>query len=183
MTYSAAITAALFGFSLLCSACSPSLVLAESIVADQLPGGATALTETFENWTVNCAVAQEKKRCVLLQQQTNQQTRQLTFAIELSPAPEGAVVATLVLPFGLALQNGVALQIDDQAKGEALKFRTCLPVGCLVGVTFDKAKVSSLRTGTTLKATALADGGNDISFSAPLKGFSAALDRVQVLVK
>lgn len=183
MTYPAGVTAAMFGFSLVWSAFTASSVLAEGVVAEQLPGGATALSETFESWTVNCDVAQGKKRCVLLQQQTNQQTRQLMFAIELSPTTEASVGATLVLPFGLALQNGVALQIDDLAKGEPLKFRTCLPVGCLVGVTFDKATVSSLRTGTTLKATALADGGKDVGFSVPLKGFSAALDRVQVLVK
>jgi invasion protein IalB len=49
---------------------------------------------------------------------------------------------------------------------------------------FDGAFLAALRTGSTLKTMAkAADAKEPISFSVPLKGFSAAFDRVTALMK
>lgn len=145
-----------------------------------LPGGASSLNETYKDWRVSCVQDGTAKRCALSQVQT-QQGGQRVLAIELNP-PNGNIVAgTLVLPFGLALDTGVALQVDDKPAMQPVRFRTCLPAGCLVSVSFNAQAVIALRTGTALKLKVAADGGTAMSLSIPLQGFSTALDRVAAL--
>jgi invasion protein IalB len=102
-----------------------------------LPGGASSVQETFESWTVACVMDGAAKRCDLTQQQTDQQSRQRVLAIELSAATTDKVDGALVLPFGLAPDRGVTLHVDDAPAGPILSFRTCLPAGCVVPLSFD----------------------------------------------
>jgi invasion protein IalB len=148
-----------------------------------LPGGANSLQETFENWTVACVLQDAVKRCALSQQQTDQQSHQRVLAIELNTFSADKADGVLVLPFGLALDSGVTLQVDDAPAGPTLRFRTCLPVGCVVPLSFDGKFVSTLRKGGALKVNAFADGGKDAAFTISLKGFPAALDRTTALAK
>ena len=148
-----------------------------------LPGDATSLQETHGDWRVVCAQQNGRKVCALSQQQTDKDTRQLLLAIELNVAAMDKVEGTLILPFGLALDRPVTLQIDDAAAGPGLRFRTCLPVGCLVSLTFDPTTVALLRKGTTLTVSTVADGGQGAVFKIPLDGFSSALDRTAALAK
>ncbi|MEM5472111.1 invasion associated locus B family protein [Hoeflea sp. AS60] len=152
-----------------------------------LPGNASSLTEAHGDWTVKCAVVSSSdgaktKRCSLSQQQVAQQTGQRALAIELTTASEGAS-GSLVLPFGLALERGVTYQLDDGPIGATQTFRTCLPVGCVVDVTFDAGTLASFRSGKQLQVTATADGGQEMIFSISLSGFSSALDRVVALLE
>jgi invasion protein IalB len=89
----------------------------------------------------------------------------------------------LMLPFGLALDSGVTLQIDDKATMQPLRFRTCLPAGCVVSLTFDAPALVALRAGSALKVKAVADGGAATSFSISLQGFATALDRMGALAR
>lgn len=150
--------------------------------ASGLPGGASSLNETYKDWRVSCAQDGTTKRCALSQIQT-QQNRQRVLAIELSVPTGNTVSGTLVLPFGLALDAGVIFQIDDKPAMVPVRFRTCLPAGCLVSVTFDAATLVALRAGAALKVKAIADGGAAAPFSISLQGFGTALDRVGVLAR
>ncbi len=148
-----------------------------------LPGGANSLQETFEDWTVACVQQSAGKRCAVSQQQADQQSRQRVLAIELTASSADKVAGTLILPFGLALDSGVQLQVDDAPAGPALRFRTCLPGGCLVSLSFDAAQAAALRKGAALKVNAVADGGKDAVFTISLKGYPAAFDRMTALAK
>lgn len=75
----------------------------------------------------------------------------------------------------------MAFQIDDKPAMQSIWFRTCLPAGCLVNITFDAATLVALRAGTALKIKAAADGGAAVPFSISLQGFAAALDRTAAL--
>lgn len=164
---------------------SQRLQVAQAQVSGQsaaatLPGGASSLNETYKDWRVACAMPGEVKRCVLSQTLV-QQNGQRVLAIELNSPAGNTVSGALVLPFGLALESGVALQVDDKPAMPPIRFRTCLPAGCVVNVTFDAPALVALRTGTALKVNAVADGGAATPFSISLQGFGAALDRVGVL--
>ncbi|UDF32923.1 UNVERIFIED_ORG: invasion associated locus B family protein (plasmid) [Roseateles sp. XES5] len=145
-----------------------------------LPGGASSLDETYEDWRVSCVLQGDGKRCALSQIQA-QQNGQRMLAIEFAAPRENKVTGTLVLPFGLALDSGVRFQVDEQAALEPVRFRTCLPVGCLVPLVFDGAMAEALRAGAVLNVKAIADGGTEIPFTISLKGFATALDRTSVL--
>ncbi len=159
---------------------SSSTVLAQD-AASPLPGGATSLQETYKDWRVACAAPDgQAKQCAVSQQQA-QQNGQRILAIELATAADGGVTGTLVLPFGLRLDAGVTLAVDEQAAQAPLRFSTCLPAGCLVPLVFDQTAIAALRTGTTLKLKAMSNDGQDVALSVSLAGFSTALDRLTVL--
>ncbi|MGH6763715.1 MAG: invasion associated locus B family protein [Phyllobacterium sp.] len=147
-----------------------------------LPGGASSLQETYQDWLVVC-VQEKGKRCVLLQR--TQQNGQQLMAIELAANADGkTATGTLVLPFGLALDAGVALQVDDKPVGKPLRYSTCLAAGCVVPLSVDAPSLVALHAGEVLKATAkAADSGQAIPLSISLKGFSAAFNRVAELTE
>ncbi|MGB3815367.1 MAG: invasion associated locus B family protein [Shinella sp.] len=148
--------------------------------ATLLPGGASSLDETYTDWRVACRVVDNAKRCALTHAQA-QQDGQRILAIELTLPSRDAVSGTLVLPFGLALDSGVTFQIDENPTIQSMRFRTCIPAGCLVSVAFDAATIAALRAGTALKVAAVADGGAAAVFSISLQGWGTALDRVAAL--
>lgn len=152
----------------------------EMVQASGLPGGASSLNETYEDWRIACVTQGADKRCVLSQVQTRQ-NGQRVLAIELGAPSGNTVTGTLILPFGLALDAGVSFQIDGGSAMQQLRFRTCLPAGCIVNVSFDAATLSALRASAVLEVKAMADGGTVAPFSISLKGFGTALDRVELL--
>ncbi|MCU4180396.1 invasion associated locus B family protein [Bosea sp. BH3] len=71
-------------------------------------------------------------RCALSQSQT-QQSGQRVLTIEINAPIANKAACVIVLPFGLALASGAGLQIEDRSVGQALPFRTCLPIGPRTG--------------------------------------------------
>jgi invasion protein IalB len=145
--------------------------------------GATALRETYDDWTVVCAATPSGKTCAMQQELRIKENNQRVLAIELRPAGTGAEGA-LVLPFGLALDKGATLQIDDGAAGAPLTFRTCVPAGCVAPVSINARMLANLRKGAALKVKVTPDGGGAaMQWPVSLKGFSAAFDRTAAMVK
>ncbi len=161
---------------------APAATAPAPAAGPSLPGGASALSETHGDWTVNCQIAGAAKVCSLSHQQFNKQNNQRLLAIELSSKSGEDATGTLALPFGLALAKGVSLTIDDQKLEGSLPFNTCQAVGCLVPVAFDAAVTPLLKAATTLKIDAFAaDTGQAVSFTVPLNGFGGALARTAEL--
>jgi invasion protein IalB len=160
---------------------APAAISQES---QSLPGGATSLSENYGDWRVTCAMTQNgapAKVCVLAQQQAAGQSGQRLLAVEMRPR-DANLEGMLVMPFGLALEQGLTLQVDD-GPVLPLRFRTCLPGGCIVDLRFDAKTLSLLRKAATLKIKAVADGGRESQLTVSLKGFSSALDRTIALAK
>ncbi|AIN83662.1 hypothetical protein IY71_01790 [Brucella suis] len=107
-----------------------------SAFAASLPGGASTLQETYQDWTVSCQSQKDTTACVMRQEQSSAQTGQRVLTAELRNVAGGKVDGVLLMPFGLDLAKGASLKIDDTA-GPNLTFSTCLPQGCLAPVSFD----------------------------------------------
>jgi invasion protein IalB len=151
--------------------------------AQGLPGGATSLQETHGDWRVTCVQQDGRNLCALSQQQTDKETRQLVVSIEVTAQAEDRIDATLVLPFGLAVDKPVAIEIDETPAGRPLSFKTCLPVGCLVSLTLDAATIARLKVSTVLIVKAAAHDGQPVAFKIPLSGFSGGFARMVALTK
>jgi len=151
--------------------------------AGGLPGGASSLQETYDDWQVTCSTQDAAVHCSMVQNQIDSQSRQRVLAVEINNVASDKASGLLLLPFGLALAQPVALQVDEGAPAAPIPFRTCLPAGCIVPIAFDGAMLGALKAGTALKIAATADGGNPANFSVSLKGFSKAIDRVAALAK
>lgn len=148
-----------------------------------LPGGATSLRETFDDWQVACVSQGTGKRCALGQEQFGQ-NRQRVLAIEVTPGDNNSLNGTLVMPFGLLFDPGITMQLDDKPFGKPLRIRTCVPAGCLVPLQFDAATSNALRAGSTLKLSAMpSESTTPVNFSISLKGFPAGLTRTVALAK
>jgi invasion protein IalB len=102
-------------------------------------------------------------------------------AIELRKGEGDAASGNLALPFGLLLDAGAVLQIDDGQPLEPLRFSTCLPAGCLVPLNFDADTVTALRLGTALKIKVRSIDHKELTLSVSLRGFAAAHDRLKTL--
>ncbi|MEO9337800.1 invasion associated locus B family protein [Mesorhizobium sp. SB112] len=160
----------------------PVLLAQADMAQSSLPGGASSLKESYQDWQVSCAAQGVDKRCVMSQQQADPKTRQRVLAIELSADASGKANGAVVLPFGLALDAGVSITVDEAADAISLRFRTCLPVGCVVALELKENLVAAMRNGTSLQITATpSENDQPVSFSVSLKGFSSALDRTLAL--
>jgi len=173
---------AAFGLALACCISCSGAQAQPAPQAAQLPGGANSLQESFDDWRVICATQGTVRRCTVAQEQSSAQSRQRILAIELGMNGD-KLEGILVLPFGLVLDRGAALQLDDQPAQAALRFRTCLPAGCLVPISFDAKTTAALRKGGSLKVKVGLENGQDQTLPISLKGFATALDRLTALMK
>lgn len=147
--------------------------------AISLPNGASSINETYGDWTVNCTIADNQKRCGFSQEQGNNQTDQRLFAIDLQLPTDGQTNGVLLLPFGLKLDDGVKLKLDEQNLGQGARFSTCLPAGCLVPVSLPMVAIDAMKKGEKLVITATRNGGGEVpTFTVSLNGFTSALNRV-----
>ena len=140
-----------------------------------LPNGASQLSETYGDWTLNCSTGM--KACTLSQALVNKEG-QRAFLIELRVARDGASEGTILMPFGLKLEAGVLLKLDDKNLGQGLRFSTCVAQGCVLPVTFPIAGMNAIRHGKALAVGALnMSDGQLMTFSVSLNGFAVAVDR------
>ncbi len=167
----------------LAASVAATLSLAAPAFAAPLPGGASTLQETYQDWTVSCQSQKDTAVCAMRQDQSSSQTGQRVLAAELRNVAGGKVSGVILMPFGLDLAKGATLKIDD-AKGRALAFSTCLPQGCLAPVDFEAGEVAAIRKAQAFNLTATAlSPSQPVAFKVSLKGFGAALDRITALTK
>lgn len=153
--------------------------------AVSLPNGASSINENFGDWTVACSIAEGRKVCVMSQTQGDKQTGQRIFAVELQTPKDGKTDGVLLLPFGLKLDDGVKLKIDEQNLGQGARFSTCYQQGCIVPVSSPTVATDAMMKGTALiiTATNVAGGAEVPTFKVSLNGFTAALNRAAELAK
>ncbi|CAH1667910.1 Invasion protein [Hyphomicrobiales bacterium] len=152
--------------------------------AATLPNGASAINETFGDWTVDCRINAGQRLCVLLQSQGNSQTGQRVFAVELRTPKDGRAEGTILFPFGMKLENGAVLRLDDKDLGQGLRFSTCLAQGCLLPISFPTVATDAMKAGKALTVAALNLTNNEpVSFNVSLAGFGAAFDRIAQIDK
>jgi len=152
--------------------------------ASSLPNGASSINETYGDWTVDCRITDGQKRCMMTQAQGNNQTGQRVYAIELLPTRDGKTEGTILMPFGLNLDAGAVLKLDDKDLGKGLRFSTCVPQGCLLPVSFPTVATDAMRKSAKLMVASLnLSSGEAVTFNVSLNGVGSALDRVTQLAK
>ena len=150
--------------------------------AQTLPGGASQVEETHGDWRVICGMQENKRACVFSQQIADKGSRQLVLGVELKATTEEAAEGNLVMPFGLAVDKPVTLHVDDAGARMTAHFKTCVPIGCLVALSFDKSAIEALKKGTALNVRATAsDSAQEVAFKLSLRGFGSAFDRTGAL--
>uniref|UniRef100_UPI001356B60B invasion associated locus B family protein n=1 Tax=Roseomonas sp. 18066 TaxID=2681412 RepID=UPI001356B60B len=148
------------------------------------PGGARSVNEEHGDWMVNCGGQDGRKVCAISQSQGNNQTGRRVFTMEVRTMPNDELNGMLLMPFGLRLDAGNTLALDDQPFGPVRAFNTCIEAGCLAPLNLDAAGSRALQRGNVLKVSAENLGsGEAVTFNVSLNGFTSALKRAQELAK
>ncbi|GBQ40385.1 invasion associated locus B family protein [Komagataeibacter europaeus] len=147
-----------------------------------LPGGATSINETYQDWRVICQQTDKAAGCIMVQQIMDKKTHRMVMNMELTTDPQG-LRGVVVLPFGLDLGKGVTVKADNAPVGQPVGFRTCLPSGCIAPFAFDASVLARLRTSKTMQVAAVSTSGQTIAFPVSLNGFSNAFDRIRSIRK
>lgn len=147
----------------------------------ELPGGSTELTETFQDWIVNCRSTEGIGTCALTQEQLTSSDERLLL-VSLDVENRDAVSGFFLLPFGLLVQEGVKFQIDNGPLSEStLNFYTCQPTGCIIPFSFEAEMLAALRSGKILHLLGNTDNGK-YNFQVSLDGLTAAINRSDELL-
>ena len=150
--------------------------------------GPSAFSETYNNWTVRCAVEQTQegesvRQCAMEQrfiwQDSDSGQTRLLLTVVLTPSlDDGGMDAVVVAPFGLLFEPGLRLRADDH-EGTTLAFNTCVPDGCIAGGPLSPETIWSFRAGTVLHVEAEpADGSDPFRLEGSLNGFTNASKRL-----
>lgn len=148
-------------------------------------------SETYGDWIAHCALrdtedGQQLRQCAMEQRlswhdENSGQTRQL-LTVALTPRQASGAELTILTPFGLLLDRGIVLQVDE-GKSYSLPFQTCLPAGCLARGLLDEAILGQLRTGQVLATRMVqSDGEQVVRVEVSLKGFTDSYARLQQAV-
>jgi invasion protein IalB len=161
----------------LTSALTASNAMAQEAINTQ---GPTSLSETYEAWTVQCVSRvegeQSQRTCQMSQELIQQESRQRVLMFAIGKA-EQAAKATLVLPFGLLLSEGVRVQIGDEDVLQG-PYRTCLPAGCVAEIELPKEVIEKFGSAEAASVLMTAISGQQVKTDISLKGFKPAYQRL-----
>lgn len=152
-----------------------------AVAAYTLPGGASSLNETYQDWRVVCQKGSAGAQCVVVQQVSENKTHQRVLAIEIQPR-NGKTEGVMTLPFGLLLAKGASLQADGRPVGQALSYTTCFSAGCLVPVSLSKQESDQMQQAQKIEVKAVAINGQTVEIPFSNKGLEQAMARINALL-
>jgi invasion protein IalB len=146
------------------------------------PAGADSVSETYGEWTTNCARAEAKTSCLVTQSQGDRQSGRRQFVFELRTPQEGRAEGLILMPFGLNIETGVTFKLDESVLGKGAPYTTCTSEGCLVPISFPTLATDAMRTAKALVVSAQkANSTEAVTITLPLGGFNAAFARAAAL--
>ncbi|AWI89788.1 invasion protein [Methylobacterium sp. DM1] len=146
--------------------------------SSQWPAGASSVSESYGDWTMNCNRAEARTDCVIIQSQGDRRTGKRLFSVELRPPRDGKSEGLILMPFGLQIEPGVSFKLDDRQLGKGAPFSYCVTDGCLVPISLPTLATDAMKTATNLTISATKpDAKEPTIITVPLSGFAAAFAR------
>ena len=146
--------------------------------SSQWPAGASSVSESYGDWTMNCNRAEARTDCVIIQSQGDRRTGKRLFSVELRPPRDGKSEGLILMPFGLQIEPGVSFKLDDRQLGKGAPFSYCVTDGCLVPIILPTLATDAMKTATNLTISATKpDAKEPTIITVPLSGFAAAFGR------
>lgn len=149
--------------------------------------GPTALSETYQDWVINCQQVRGEdgtatRLCEMSQELRQQDSNQRVLLISIVPAVDAAAPrATIIAPFGLNLSKGVRVLVDENDIA-AVPFATCLPAGCVAYLDLESATLDKLRASETAQIVLQPRQSEEsLLVTISLAGFTAAWRRLEEL--
>ncbi|MHC2090264.1 invasion associated locus B family protein [Methylobacterium sp. CM6244] len=146
------------------------------------PEGASALSESYGDWSINCSRENQATICSVVQAQGSKRDNRREFAIELKPPANDRTDGLILMPFGFQIEAGLSFKIDEAVLGKGAPYYTCSSEGCLVPVSLPTLATDTMKTAKNLLILApKQDATEPTTITVPLNGFGAALARASAL--
>ncbi|GJD93022.1 invasion associated locus B family protein [Methylobacterium iners] len=146
------------------------------------PAGASTVSETYADWTMNCSRDEARAACVVMQAQGNARSGRREFALELKTPVEGRADGVILMPFGFDIEPGVTFKLDDATLGKGAPYMTCSAEGCLVPISLPTLATDTMMTAKTLTIFATKpDAKEPTAITVSLGGFASAFARAIAL--
>ncbi len=152
---------------------------AEQMPVEQIPAEQVAFSETqFGDWFRICAKDMPEAPCQAVQvmeMDNDEGKSRLLESIVMRPNPE-VLVMQLLLPLGVDIRPGIALQIGDEAEFTQ-QYLTCVPAGCLVVMELSPERLAQMQQHEIMKlGFRPANTEQTVVLDISLQGFSDAID-------
>ena len=134
---------------------------------------ASVETSRFDNWTVRCVTAQER-RCQMFQQITIQQDERQVPFLSVTLTEERIRIQ---VPPGLALRQPVELATASYEV--SIPYTICTQQGCFAGDPTGPEMIAAFQRGEVLKVKLGRLEGDPLVFDVSLIGFSQAYAKMQ----
>lgn len=139
---------------------------------------AESTTQVHGDWTVVCQdAANGQKQCSatqLLSRQLDNGQRTRLLQTTVRKLNETSYLLQFVLPLGVDLRPGIALQVDDKQQRGGQYF-ACTNNGCIVRMGMDQAFMSELQSGKVARVLyRAANADQPAAVNVSLKGITAA---------
>ena len=146
------------------------------------PNGARSVSESYGDWTMNCAKDGAKPDCVIIQSQGDRRTGRRQFSIELRVPKDGRAEGLILMPFGHQIESGVSFKLDDRGLGKGAPYSYCINDGCLVPISLPTVATDAMKTAQALTVSASKPEVKEPTvINVPLSGFAAAFARAIAL--
>ncbi len=158
-----------------------SVALASAYAQDTaIPDAQAAPANNAPQWLVGCSnqVDAERLTCTMSQSVVVAATGARLLTAVVQPSGESGRELAFVLPFGLDLQKGVQLVLDD-ADWQNIPVTTCEAGACLSTLPLDADAISALSKGTALDVKLMNSGGEEVVLSLTLEGFTKSMRLMQ----
>lgn len=127
------------------------LVAVFSLLASSMLAAQELRTTEYQDWVGICGEIQGQERCEIQQTLFMQGEEGDSKLLEANLSlVDGQMVMQLLLPLGIDLRPGIAMQIDQGEEFGADVF-SCFHEGCIVAFPVDDARLAAMRAGTTFK--------------------------------
>jgi invasion protein IalB len=157
------------------------------------PAAPTAETvATHGAWQIQCSIAPVaaasgeqagKKACGMVQLTRSEKNAKIVLSLIVQKSKQGDKEQTtmrVLVPIGVYLPTGVALEIDGAAVGRA-PFVRCRPQTCEAFAEVSPESLAKMKKGTAANFILYEAPGLGIPMKISLEGFSAALDNLNSL--
>ena len=150
--------------------------------APEVKIGQTYAVETFDAWELLCVkVAKGPEPCEIGQLVLDDKATPMS-DIRVFPLPPGQPAlagATIVLPLGMDLQNGMTITVDKNPPKQ-YPYAVCNNVGCVARIGITALELENMRSGKQAVITANIYGTRQVlTVPVSLKGFAKAYTALQ----
>lgn len=138
-------------------------------------------TQSYQQWTLRCVSAEDRKRCeinqVAIVTNAEKNTRQRIMTVSFTEDASGAEILRLVLPLGTNIGRGVSFNVSPDLTLNNLQFSYCLQDGCLIEIPVNAGLLGEMRSGGEASVNIyLLNSANETTLPVNFTGFNEAYE-------